>query len=201
MEKAIWAGQHLPSGFLLSVVHGDEPRHQSTANYVHAAYPGRKEPFTTATASALAPELGVQWLKNPKAYQKLVEEFGREAVIRKWIDGNVSPEVLERPEIVGKEILKKRLRETKVQIAFGYRPFHAAVSSAPYDAAMLKVLGIDYARVKPKTGAGREPKRGETFKETEAMLFYHLPDGRIILSWRGKKFDVSKKLDKLLSKP
>ena len=37
-----------------------------------------------------------------------------------------------------------------------------------------------------------------TFKETEAMLFFHMPDDKTILRWRGHPFDVTKPLKKIL---
>jgi hypothetical protein len=64
---------------------------------------------------------------------------------------------------------------------------------------MLKSLGIDYRSVKPKKSRAKvKPTPGASYQETEAMLFFHLPNNKIVMRWRGRPFDVTRQIQAIL---
>jgi len=152
----------------------------------------------------------IEWdIYNPKNKAKaeaLAAEVGDAKFLSDWVNGKLNPRLIAPPETVGTEILKGSIQNTQALMNTSIqKPFGLNVTSSWYESAILKVLGIDYRTVEPKRKTKAKhpqalsaPGKGSYFKETEAMLFFHLPDGKMILSWRGKKFDVTKPLAKIL---
>lgn len=205
IRKAIWSGRHLPVGFKLHARAGELPRQQSTAKVMLWSYRGKKR---RGVEEAL--KLGYMWFKNPSHIDELIEKNGGgkqgdAKVLQMWMDGKIPARIAENPRTAGESILRDAIANTE-QLArtSQERPFVLNLTSSWFDAAILKALNIDYRNIRPKKQrnlrrlAGREVEQGDTFRETEAMLFFHLPDNRIILSWRGKKMDVTRQLRKIL---
>ncbi len=195
--KAAWAGRNLPSGFKVSARSGELPRQRMTARLMVNEYRGEKE-----MRIPVVPELGFQWIRNMPEVEKMVGQKGDAGVLAEWIDGKIPAQLMADPRTTGEAILKSAIQETqRLMKASEKRPFALNASSSWWDAAMLHALGIDYRKVAPKKLRARNPpKQGDSFKETEAILFFHMPNRRIILSWRGRKFDVTEKLETILEK-
>lgn len=191
--KAQWSGRNLPKGFFVSASSGNEPRHQTTAKRMVETFPGKK-----SMQVRVLEELGFQHVKDKQKMGEIMKNLGLAKALSKWIDGKIPQDIADTPEKTGAKILHYAIGETKkLMQSSPEKPFHLNVASSWIEAAILKVLGIDYRTIKPRKGRSRSPpKQGETLKETEALLFFHLPGGRTILSFRGRKFDVTKALAK-----
>ena len=194
--KATWSGRNLPQGFKVIARAGELPRQRMTARKIVNAYSGSRE-----MRIPIAPELGFQWFKNMSEVEKMIAQKGDPVVEAEWIDEKIPTTILENPLVVGRVVLKNAIQETKnLMSASPDRPFHLNLTSSWFGAAMLKALGIDYRTIKPKRPRSKNPpKKGQTLKETEALLFFHLPDGRTILRFRGHAFDVTRPLEKILN--
>lgn len=192
--KASYAGRNLPKGFDIAVRTGRLPRHQATANKMFYTYPGKR-----LGGVKIAYELGLGYIKNEPVVDRLIAGSGDAKVLESWIAGRIPSEVMEKPLAVGIQILRGAVPQTYRHISKGARPFALNITSCWSEAAILKALGIDYKSIKPKRSRSKNPpKQGEPLKETEAMLFFHMPDGRTILAFRGRRFDVTKKLQEIL---
>ncbi len=192
--KAAWAGRNLPKGFKLVTSHGDQIRHSTTARIARSNFKGKKE-----RQMRLRSDLGFGCIKNPEAMVALEKTKSDAALLADWIDGRIPETVLERATVVGDRILKRSIPETTALIAAKKRPFHLNITSAWFEAAVMKSLGTDYRAIKPKgSRAKNKPAQGETLKETEAMLFFHMPNGQTIMKFRGRPFDVTTQLSQIL---
>lgn len=194
--KANWAGRNLPPGFKVSARSGELPRQRMTARLMVNAYRGEKE-----MRIPVVPELGFQWIRNVPEVEKMIGQKGDAGVLADWINGKIPENIMTNPRTTGESILKSAIQETqRLMQSSEKRPFALNATSSWWDAAMLHALGIDYRKITPKRPRARNPaKQGDSFKETEAMLFFHLPGGKTILKFRGKAFDVSKKINEILN--
>ncbi|GEM_PF-6690161 len=200
-SRARWSGRNLPQGFVVSARAGELPRQRRTTELMLEAYPGFKHPTVVHE-----PVLGFQWFKDMKALEGMITEHGDAGTLAKWMNNEIPTHIVERPEVVGREVLKNTIGHTQSLLAAGKeRPFVINGTSSWFDAVILKALGIDYRKITPnRTKKAKHPealepkKRGESLLETEALLFFHLPNGKIILKFRGKAFDVTKPLKKIL---
>lgn len=197
-DKSRWSGKKIPSTHFLIVRSGTEPaRVTSTAREILDNFPGKK-----SQAIELSEALKLEFIKDYPAWRAMVAERGKQTVMDDWMEGKIPTSILEKPEAVGIRRLKdimdaeKNLDRTQLQ---GLKPFIANVTISWVDYPLLKVLGLDYRKIVPskKLATKNPPKPGQTLRFTEAMLFFHMPDGRIILRYRGKPFDVTKKLKEL----
>lgn len=199
-RQSAWSGKNLPSGHFLVVRAGSAPaRLPSTARELHAAFPGKK-----SDQIEFRNELNLDFLTNPKLSEGLIAAHGEAGALAEWMQGRVSEQVMENPQSVGKRKLREIMNASanlNRQQMQGLKPFVANVTSSWTEAAILKVLGIDYAAIKPSKRQSKinPATQGQTLRETEALLFFHLPDGRIILRYRRKAFDVTKALAKALT--
>ena len=193
--KAAWAGKRLPEGFRLFASHGDQTRHATTAKLMMENYKGFK-----AENMKLSDELGFKCIKNMPFLEERIKATSDAQVLADWIDGRISTEVIAPAAQTGAAALKYSLGETeKLMKATPERPFHLALTSSWFDAAMLQALGIDYRSIKPKKlRAKAKPAQGDSFKETEAILFFHVPGQGIAMRFRGRPFDVTKQLKAIL---
>jgi hypothetical protein len=194
-EKSRWAGKNLPRGFKVFARAGELPRQRATARLMVNAYPGPKQ-----MRIPVSNELGFKWQKQPDAVDGLAEKWGLDGFFSRWIEGTVPTELIEKPEIIGRAILIDSIKETnRLMATTAERPFALNLSSSLYDIAILQALGIDYRKIRPKNPRSKNPPSpGEPFKETEAMLFFHMPGNRMVLRWRGHPFDVTIPLKKIL---
>ncbi|HIH21810.1 MAG TPA: hypothetical protein HA222_04100 [Candidatus Diapherotrites archaeon] len=193
----------VPKSFRLLARQGDEPRHFLSANVLVHSFKGEKN-----LNVAKAPELGLQYRRYSKdspLMQDLRRKFPKKGqagieFMKLWLDGKVSPEFMEKPEVVGREVLQRALQFTSDEISHSKagtkRPLVANVSSREQVSALLKFLGIDIREITPRhyRGSGWIPIRA-----TEHALIYHLPEEKFILWFRGRYFDITTQARKLLA--
>ena len=193
--KAKNSAKRLPAGFRVFVSHGEQKRHLSTAKLMLESYEGFK-----AENVRLAEDLGFKCMKNVNAIEERIKATSDAQVLADWVDGKISKDIIADPVQTGRAVLKYSLGETEKLISSSKeRPLHLNLTSSWFDGVVLKALGIDYRSIKPKNLREKEkPLQGETFKPTEAILFFHVPRQGIAMRYRGRPFDVTKQLLSIL---
>ncbi len=129
---------------------------------------------------------------NLKVWDKLSSEMGsEERLMRKWLDGKYSKEVGVRPETIADRILRKRfglglaVRELGGKDILLRNLSHVPVLEAVFE----RLTGRQFQLTNPKGTSGRP---------TETLTISFTRKGRAILSYRGKRYDVTSNLTKIV---
>lgn len=136
--------------------------------------------------------MGIDYIKDREAFGRLFKRYGGEdAVMRRWLDGKVSTRFIEKPEGVADKIIKNRFRVGK-KIAEGGtkdRMLENVSHAWNIEAVFERLTGKKFNKMKPGTGA----------REMEGLTVTHYKNGKAVLRYRGKSFDVTKRLNAILA--
>lgn len=176
---AHWAGRNLPSDFKLSILSSRFSRSQNTGHIAKAGYSGKEMPN-----------------QKTKEIYKPNKALGE-------VDARKSLEEL-RP--MGIQIIRDLNKEVYSQITRSRKPMVLSVSHEGAEYAVLSALGIIKEKEDlEKIFGARKPTKtlteaSVTLAPTEGILFYFLEDRgqrKVILSFRKKRFDITKEIKKL----
>ncbi len=131
---------------------------------------------------------------NLKVWDKLSEALGsEERLMRKWLDGNYCKQVGVRPETIADRIIGKRfglglaVRELGGKDILLRNLSHVPVLEAVFE----RLTGREFQLTEPKGTSGRP---------TESLTVSFTKKGRAILSYRGKRYDVTSNLKRIVGK-
>lgn len=140
-------------------------------------------------------ELGGRLVLDSERFNEYWERFpGVQKFIRAWLDGKIDRQTVVPAKEVVKELLQKfstlqRLRDRTRK--YGTKVPGFVTVSITHDMLIMACLEMFTGKKFESFGANVNPNAG--------LRFYHLSDGRTILEFRRKRFDVTSKLRKLLA--
>ncbi len=152
-------------------------------------------------------KLGVEERKKFPSEEKLRKQYPNEAVFqqklfeikekadsvvtRKWLDGKIPTSIIMSPKEVSDSIIR-RLEKNIFSAKAAGKNVSVNVSHADFIVAVFERLtGRRFDLLRPKNQYARP---------LEGMRFDFLKSGRIILRYRGKRFDVTKCFNEIVSK-
>lgn len=184
-------GQKLPRGVKVKGYHSGKPRAAASLRCELGAFraKGGKTYSQSRKRAYLSPMTDAQYA----ALMPMIERFGsEEAVIRRWLDGNIPSKVIEKPKLLADRIIKKRFglgqriaeKGTKDKILENVS--HAWTVEAVFE----RLTGQRFDKMSPGTYA----------REMEGLSVTHYKNGKAILRYRKKSFDITERLKKILAK-
>lgn len=185
IRRAYKRGTNLPKDMNLIPKASPSPRAMHTVELSRLGYIGEK-------------------VKNID-FEKIAKEYALDVLGE--IDGSDQP--IEELIGVGKEYFRMQFSEILKNRASlktsDKKPLYLNVSHEGIDLALFAALGLvkskeDIQKMFPKI-KGVDPKLSHTQTYAEGVLFYFLNDGRIVVSYRKQRFDVTSVIQRILSDP
>jgi hypothetical protein len=208
LKKAFLSGKGLPKDKVLHITYGEQARHKGTAEAARRGHVKSGGRFGSAGPTDV---VGMKWLKTTPEATAIVDKYIAEGgknweakYFADWYAGKMPTVVMEPPAVIGKAILKEIIPKSfaliKSSSAVGEKPLHLVVGSQILDAAILEALGINYLKFKPNNQTAKKLAKlgSSSMRFNEGLLFYHLPNKRTILRYRGRAFDVTEPLQHAL---
>jgi hypothetical protein len=185
--QAYWGGTKLPANMELVTKATPAARGVHTLELARQGY--KKEGKKEFDFDSVAKEYSLDVLGEIDSYDQPIEELSA----------------------VGKEYFRAQLPEIlariKAQKVGDKKPLYLNVSHEGIELAIFSALGLvktkdDLEKITPKKRATKEdPTLVSTQRFTEGVLFYFLKDGRVVLSYRKQKFDVTSAITRILNDP
>ena len=137
--------------------------------------------------------LGMDGIHDLDAIYAMIEKAGaEEPVLRKWLDGKIPTRVMEKPEQVADRIIRDRVAFGKFVFEWGAKDImlrnlsHSWILEAVFERLTGRRIPIS-------------KEKGGIAKPTEGFTMAFNKKGRAILSYRGKKYDVTANLNKIIA--
>jgi hypothetical protein len=132
-------------------------------------------------------------VRDMGALEKLFEKYGaEEPVLRKWLDGKISSKAMVPAKEVADQIIKKRfgLGQRVARTGTKDRTLENVSHSWFVEAVFERLTGVKFEAMRP----------GTMVRETEGLTVNHYKNGKAVLRYRGKSFDVTKQLNSILKR-
>lgn len=190
INEAFRHGKKIPSGYKLAGRHGDLPRAKSSAKRSLAGYKSVKG----KTYKNVRERSNLSYMDSvvdEKQYDALVEKLGEVNFLRKWIDGEISSDIVKPAQEFADAIIRRTLRLGTVLNKKGARNIavrnvsHAGVVEAVFE----RLTGKHFDQTLP---------RNQIARPNEGIHLTFFPNGKIILKYRNKNYDVTKKFNEII---
>ena len=136
-------------------------------------------------------ELGLDAaIRNMDAAIAEMKKYGEEKTLRRWLDGKISSSIMVPSKEVADSIIKKRFGLGQRVAKMGAKEImldnltHSWIVEAVFE----RLTGTNFNTLKP----------GTMVRETEGLTVTHYRNGKAVLKYRNKSFDITKKLDSIL---
>lgn len=133
-------------------------------------------------------------IKDMPAIEKELEKAGQEEpFLRKWLDGKVSARIIDKPKLVADRIIKKRIGLGKAVFELGAKDklLRNVSHSWVVEAVFERLTGRKFQFTTPKN---------KMVRSTEGLTVSFTRQGKAVLSYRGKAYDVTANLEKIAGK-
>jgi len=187
VAQSYWGGQRLPKNMELVIKSSPSKRAVHTAEVARQGY--LKEGKKDIDFDKLAKDYSLDVLGEIDSYDQPIEELS--GVGKEYFRAQF-PEIFER-------IKNQKVNEKK--------PLYLNVSHAGIELAIFSALGLvktktDLENLFPKKRKTKtDPTLTSEQRLTEGMLFYFLKNGKIVLSYRKQRFDVTSAINRILNNP
>ena len=129
-------------------------------------------------------------IKNMDLAVALLGKHGEPKLLRMWLDGKVSKQILGDPKVLADVIIKKRLGLGQKVAKMGAKDIMLENLSHSWmvEAVFERLTGKKFNSLKP----------GTMVRETEGLTVNHYKNGKAVLRYRGQSFDVTSRLNSIL---
>ena len=183
-------GRKLPKDVKVKGYHSGKPRTNASLRYEFGAF--RAKGGKTYPESRKRAYLSSMTDAQYAALFPMIKKLGsEEAVMRRWLDGKLPASTLEKPGPVADRIIKKRfgLGQRIARMGAKNRLLENLSHAWTVEAVFERLTGQRFDKMHPGTYA----------REMEGLTVTHYKNGKAVLRYRGKSFDVTKKLNKILA--
>ena len=192
MNEAVRSGARVPNGYKLAARHSDFPRAKTTAkgNLTGYRYYSRGETYRNVRERAYLSYM--PFTVNEERFDELVEKQGEIPIIRRWLDGKISREIAIPATEYADQIIRRALRVGSVLNRKGARSIavrnisHAWVVEAVFE----RLSGKHFEQTTP---------RNQIVRENEGLQLTFYPKGKIVLKYRNKNYNVTKRFNEIIS--
>ncbi|HIH33408.1 MAG TPA: hypothetical protein HA227_04110 [Candidatus Diapherotrites archaeon] len=187
-RKALRKGRTLPKSFFLRGYYSPTPRSERTAKLLRKGFlksggrSGRKA----------LPSLAMEIVFKDNAFiDEQIQKHGVQGTIMKWLNHELPESAVELPEKFAERIVKSFAWTLLTAGQLGVEGIHLNAIAHDFTVATLyqTLAGKDFS-----ASSMRLPKFNE------GLRLYYVKGSRIIMEYQGKKLDVTKKIEKILSK-
>ena len=181
-------GKRIPKRWMVKGYHSPVIRAESTVRLMlrsHQKSGGKAYPVIRPKK-----ELGLSYIVNPAACDRLEAKLGEKTFLRRWLNGKISERLIHHPHRVADAIIRRRfgLGQRIARLGFKDKLLKSVSHAWQIEAVFERLTGTRYDALPPGTQA----------RPTEAMEVIHYQNGKAILTYRGKRFDVTKRLDQIV---
>jgi hypothetical protein len=129
-------------------------------------------------------------IRDEIAAEKLLVKHGEPKFLRLWLDGKVSQKIIASPKEVADNIIKKRFGLSQKIAKAGAKEIMLdnLTHSWLVEAVFERLTNTKFNNLKP----------GTMVRETEGLVISHYKNGKAVLRYRNKSFDVTQKLESIL---
>ncbi|PIU22129.1 MAG: hypothetical protein COT14_02745 [Candidatus Diapherotrites archaeon CG08_land_8_20_14_0_20_30_16] len=190
-RQAFWAGSKLPSGFEIISAGSKFDRTLETIDYATQGYDSAK---TGRTTKGIADER----LKKGQLTDAEKAELQTRNRINEILSALDARKPIQELKKLGQQLLKFMITEIAKSVKQQRKPLGLYVTHEGAEIAIFSALGIIKEKEDiEKIFGKRKPTKlvkdaGPNLTHTEGILFYFLQNGRIIMSFRKKKFDITR---------
>lgn len=179
-------GKLLKKGRNFAFASGNAARTKTTAKGIASGANAKKD------VKQYVPFSLDKWFHDEKAYDALVKakRGNEELVIRDWLDGKVPASIFDKPKDVADPMIKRLHQNLSEAQVAGKNVSVNVTHSDLVEAVFERLTEKKFNLLRPHIMA----------RETEGLRFDFLKSGRIILRYRGKRFDVTKRFNEIISK-
>ena len=185
------SGRTIPLHYKVAGRHSGSSRAKSTLELAMASF--REKGGKTYKTTRPRKKIGLKSVfKNDEAIKivdKWIEQQGEVNVLRKWIDGKISTRLVFPANQVADNIIKWELGFGSYLAREGVRGINVRYQSHSWivDAVFERLTGKKFNLIAP----------GTVSRENERIVLTHYKNGKTILSYRGKSFDVTKRFSEI----
>lgn len=192
-------GRRVPASFRIKGYHGLTPRTVSTIELGQKAAKRRGIKIYPTPKLKLGMQRGKRhelsgdyYILNETAVDRLIEKRGEAVFLRDWLDGKISKKIMMSPQTVADAIIRKRF-------ALGARASRRGIRKVVMrnitrgwnpEAVFERLTGRRYEFTTP---------RNTMVRPSESLTVSFLANGKAILSFRRKKYDVTANLNRIRS--
>jgi len=210
VELAESSAETLPEGRKAKVYVSGSQRYPSTSvraaatgSLQRASYrkSGRGNAFKTRIRRK--PVLSFDFMHNEKKEAALEKKYGEEGLLRRWLDGKVPRSIMDPYEEVADKIIRERFGLGQRLARMGRRDLllHNVTHGYIVEAVFTRLTGRRFENTRaPKPPPASAHKGPSMVRETEGLKITHYKNGRAVLRYRGRSYEVTTKLKQILKK-
>jgi len=196
-KQAFELGKKMQKKAKLKLYFSPSIRTRQTAFHLYQGFKqagGKAAKYKHAKRKGVRKELlgGNMFPDNVYAQKELSKVGGSNSLMmRNWLDGKYPPEKIASPQKMAEDIIRKRF-------GLGQRAARAGVKgyqmlNITHDWQMMAVFERLTGKKFDKAGL-RAPK------PNEGIIVYHTKEGKAILEYQGKRFEVTRRLNQILKR-
>lgn len=190
IDLARQTGRKLDKGVKVKGYYSGVPRSKASLEYELGAF--RAKGGKTYPQIRERGELkSFNFVKDMASLDRMIEQAANEdQVLRRWLDGKLSTAIIEKPKVVADKVIRKRfgLGQRVARMGGKDRLLENVAHSWLIEAVFERLTGKKFEEMQP----------GTMVREMEPLVMTHYKNGKTVLRYRGKSFDVTKRFNQIL---